>query len=278
MVQRAVHIAATHLKPAAEPPSVGPSDAFSSIPDQPEQRNAMMNAISETIVQHPRVMNEARVACMTLQTPVDMDAVELVRLYNAISAATAGRSGAIVQFVSSSIGGSSTEMAYSAAWIGATLLGKRILFIDASQGTGKAATLPSIQTTKRLYDVALGHAGVEEAIVRQANLGLFVATLQHERLGGDSILAAQQVKGLLNSLRSSFDMIMIAPPPALEQPLAAILTAFVDGSVLVMEAGRSHCGAEAQSVDLLTSGGSPILGAVLNHRRNYVPRWLRRWL
>lgn len=238
----------------------------------------MMDALSGQSIQSPRVMNDARIPCMALRMPSNLDTVELVRLYNAISEATSRRSGTIVQFVSSTFGGSSTEIAYSVAWISATLLGKRILFIDASQGTGKAADLPAIGTTKRLNDVALGQAGVEEAIVRQANISLFVATLQHERLGGDSILAAQQIRDLLDSLRSSFDMIMIAPPPALEQPLAAILTAFVDGSVLVLEAGRSSSSTEAQSVKLLTSGGSPILGAVLNHRRNYVPRWLRRWL
>jgi protein-tyrosine kinase len=257
--------------------SIAPVQPFAEIPDPVQQRNVMMDALTGQPIQS-RVMNDARVACMALRAPVDLDTVELVRLFNAISEATARRSGTIVQFVSSTPGGSSTEMAYSAAWIGATLLGKRILFIDASRGTGKPADIPVIETAKRLNDVALGHVGVEEAIVRQANLGLFVATLQHERLGGDSILAAQQVKALLDSLRSSFDMIMIAPPPALEQPLAAILTAFVDGSVLVLEAGRSSSGTEAQSVELLTSGGSPILGAVLNHRRNYVPRWLRRWL
>jgi Mrp family chromosome partitioning ATPase len=254
-------------QPVAPPPA----------PSQIQQRAVTMNAISEPATQRPRLMNEARVPCMTLQRPDGLDTVELVRLYNAISRATAGREGTIVQFVSNRSGGSSTAMAYDTAWIGATLLGKRILFIDASEGTGQGAVLPSIPTTKRLYDVALGHAGVEEAMVRQADLGLFVATLQYERLRGDPILAAQQVKGLLDSLRSSFDMIMIAPPPALEQPLAAILTAFIDGSVLVLEAGHSHSGDAEQSVELLTSGGSPILGAVLSRQRNYIPRPLRRW-
>ena len=223
-------------------------------------------------------IDDALVPSMAPQTPAGLNPIELVRLYNAIGDATANRPGSIVQFVSAAAKGSSTTMAYRAAWIGATLMGKRILFIDASQGTGRGETLPKIDTPKRLSDVALGRAGVEEAMVRQADLGLFVATLQHERLGGDSVLAARQVRGLLDALRNSFDMILIAPPPALEQPLAAILTAFVDGTVLVLEAGTSRRAAAAQTVELLSSGGSPILGAVLNQRRNFVPAWLRRWL
>jgi Mrp family chromosome partitioning ATPase len=265
-------------------------------PMQSQFKGTAMNAMPDAMLLGPRGLNEAkpdiptsfrstlqvdqaRVACVALERPVGLDTVELVRLFNAVGDATAHRSGTIVQFVSNNAGGSSSDVAFSAAWIGAALLGKRILFIDASAGGDRSsAFVASISTPKRLYDVALGQADVEEAIMRQSDLSLFIVTLGNERLGGDAILAAQQVHRLLNELRNAFDMIIIASPPALEQPLAAILATFIDGSVLVLEAEHSSSHVAAQSVELLTSGGSRILGAVLNYRRNYVPRWLRRWL
>ena len=222
------------------------------------------------------VVEGNRVRCVAPQAPVGVDTVELVRLYNAITEATGKRTGTITQFVGGSPG-DSMEIAYSAAWIGAALLGNRVLFIDASMGIGQRR-LPPIRTSKPLRDVALGRSGVEEALVRQADLPLFLATLQHEKLHGNSVMAAREINGLLEQLRHSFDMIIIAPPPALEQPLAAILTAFVDGSVLVVEAGASGARASAHTLDLLRSGGSPVLGAVLSRRKNVFPRWLRRWL
>ena len=203
-----------------------------------------------------------RVSRIAPEALAGLDRVELVRLYHAISGATGNQTGTITQFVGGA-GGDSMEIAYSSAWIGAALLGKRVLFIDASMGMGQRPR--PIRTSKPLWDV-----------VRQPDLPLFLATLQHERPRGNSVITAREINGLLEQLRHSFDMIMIAPPPALEQPLAAILTAFVDGSVLVVEAGVSGARSSAQIVHLLRSGGSPILGAVLSRRKSAFPRWLRR--
>ena len=253
-------------------PSAVPSPSFgsSALPSSPAPSGAEPKRDLSLVVE------SSRVPCIAPHAPVGVDTVELVRLYNSIIEATGKQTGTIMQFASGTTG-DSTEIAYSAAWIGAALLGSKVLFIDASMGVGQRR-LPPIRTSKPLRDVALGRSGMEEALVRQADLPLFLATLQHERLQGDSLIAAREINGLLEQLRHSFDMIVIAPPPALEQPLAAILTAFVDGSVLVVEAGASGARSSAQTLDLLRSGGSPVLGAVLSRRKSVFPRWLRRWL
>jgi Mrp family chromosome partitioning ATPase len=226
---------------------------------------------------------EATVPIVSLPKPLEADAVELVHLYNTVEEATETRDHHIIQFVSAGSEARNVEIAYNLAWIGATLLGKRILFVDASRNAKGGARwqplrLSESQPRKGLQDVALGNASAEEAIVTEANNSLFVATLMHERTGGSAVLAAKQILTLLEELRTSFDMIVIAPPPTADQPLALMLKTVVDGSVLVAESGRSSTKALAKCAEQLSGGYGPLIGAVVRRARDPVPRWLRRWV
>jgi Mrp family chromosome partitioning ATPase len=226
---------------------------------------------------------EATVPVVALPKPLEADAVELVHLYNTVEEATEARAHHIIQFVSAGGDALNVEIAYNLAWIGATLLGKRILFVDASRnahGTPHWQKLSAAdqQPKKGLQDVALGRASAQEAIVTEANNSLFVATLLHERTGGSAVLAAKQIRTLLEELRTSFDMIVIAPPPTGDQPLALMLKSMVDGSVLVAEAGKSSTKELTKCAAQLSGGYGPLIGAVVRRASNPIPRWLRRWV
>jgi Mrp family chromosome partitioning ATPase len=229
----------------------------------------------QTGVTH-RKLDDALMPCVAQRPPETFDAVGLVRLFHSIEMALPRRTGNIVQFVGCRAS-SSTALTYQAAWTAATLLGRRVLFIDASQEVNERG--PSLEgPPKQLYDVALGKADVEEAINRQQELGLFVTRLYHGPLRTESLLAASQIGLLLEALRTSFDILVIASPPVLEQPLAGVLTAFVDGSVLILQAEQSRGREAKEAVRMLTCGGSIVIGTVLAGRRNYVPRWLLPWI
>jgi Mrp family chromosome partitioning ATPase len=221
---------------------------------------------------------EAFVPVADLSSPAPVDVVELVRLYNTIEEATAQATHPIVQFVSADPGGSNAEAAYTLAWTGATLLGKRVLFVDAGNTKSRWRGPLSLGSDpkKVLVDVALGNAALEETIVTGEEVSLFVATLQHERSGGSAVPAAPQIKAVLEYLRLSFDMIVIAPTPGLDEPLAAILKTIVDGSIIVVDGGRTTARRANRCASLLSSGESLLIGAVM-WRRNPIPHLLRRW-
>jgi Mrp family chromosome partitioning ATPase len=164
------------------------------------------------------------------------------------------------------------EIAYNLAWVGATLLGKRVLFVDAGSSKSRCQTLPS--HPKVLLDMALGKTLPEASIVTQEDLSLFAAMLQRRRASGHE--QVPQIRTVLEHLRNSFDMIIIAPAPGLDEPLAAILKTAVDGSIIVVEAGRSTARQVGRCASLLSSDHSPLIGAVMR-RTNPIPRWLRRW-
>jgi Mrp family chromosome partitioning ATPase len=219
-------------------------------------------------------IREASVPAVVLPHPRNTDEVELLRLYNAIEDAIPGPAHRIIQLVSADSKDANVEVAYNLAWIGAAMLGKRVLFVDAGSAKSRWRALPS--QPKVLLDVVLGKTVPEEVIVTETNRNLFVATLQHERASGHEQLAVPQIRTVLEHLRKSFDMIIIAPTPSLNEPLAAILKTAVDGSIIVVEAGLSTARQVGKCASLLSSDYRPLIGAVMR-RKNPIPRWLRRW-
>ena len=82
----------------------------------------------------------------------------------------------------------------------------------------------------------------------------------------------------IGALRVSFDYILIDCPPLNASSEATILAPFVDGMVIVVEAGRDrrHQIQRAQQTVELAEGR--LLGFVLNKRQYPVPKWLYKRL
>ena len=60
--------------------------------------------------------------------------------------------------------------------------------------------------------------------------------------------------------------------------MGMLLSRFVDGNILVLEAGRTRAPVAAELRDALSASGGAVVGAVLTRYHSNVPRCLRRWL
>jgi Mrp family chromosome partitioning ATPase len=78
-----------------------------------------------------------------------------------------------------------------------------------------------------------------------------------ELLGGPSF------RSLLTYLKDHFDQIIIDSPPVLGLADAPRLASIADGTIMVMEANRSHRGAIAAAMRRLTGARAKIIGAIL---------------
>ncbi len=208
--------------------------------------------------------------------------IEAVRLYQQVARTLATKACPMVQFVSAFGGEGSHEVARNMAWAGAAMLAKRVLYVEASPEAADGRSQVGALLAKRLEDVVRHEASWDQAVARVANLPLFATVLQNESdfshgLVDPSILTTDD-KGALDSLRSVFDMIVIAAPPADVGPSCVVLSGLVDASIIVVEAERTRAPDAERLRDLLASTGGPVIGAVLNRQRRYVPGFLRRWL
>jgi Mrp family chromosome partitioning ATPase len=82
----------------------------------------------------------------------------------------------------------------------------------------------------------------------------------------------------MERLRHTFDLVVIASPAASEAPMGVLLSPYVDGSVLVLQAGQTRGPRAAELRDALRASGGSVVGVVLTKCRTFAPRWLRRWL
>ena len=78
------------------------------------------------------------------------------------------------------------------------------------------------------------------------------------------LLSSPAMEKLLLELRRRFDYLVLDSPPLLPVTDATVLSAFVDGVVLVVECGVTDRGALARAHRMLETAGARVLGTVLN--------------
>jgi len=94
------------------------------------------------------------------------------------------------------------------------------------------------------------------------------------------LLGSTRMRNLLDRLVEQADVVVLDAPPAIGMADAAILAAQVDGSLLILEYGRTRRGAAQQAMSALQQVGARILGVVLNripprHNSHYYYTGLR---
>jgi capsular exopolysaccharide synthesis family protein len=78
------------------------------------------------------------------------------------------------------------------------------------------------------------------------------------------LLEPATLRGLLNQLRSEYDVILLDTPPVLVSADAATLGASADGVIMVVRAGQTDRGAAELAGQRVVAAGGRVLGAVLN--------------
>ena len=78
------------------------------------------------------------------------------------------------------------------------------------------------------------------------------------------LLGSQRMQAVLGRLRQSADLVIFDSPPLQAVTDAAVLSSFVDGTLLVIDAGRSRRRVVRVARETLTRAGASTLGAVLN--------------
>ncbi len=209
-----------------------------------------------------------------------MSSRELVKLHHFLVAQLDNSDrGIITQFVGPEPDTAVRDVVFDLAYLTADWLGKRVLFVD---GTGiRDETSDSPKKRPRRRDPSMqteeSFDGGKNTISRIAGLEMYVMTFPSMRGALEPMPEIRRIPDFLAQLRENFEMILIAAPPTSDAPMATLLSRFVDGNVLVLQAGHTRLPVAAELRDSLRTAGGPVVGAVLTHYRSFVPRFLRRW-
>jgi Mrp family chromosome partitioning ATPase len=134
--------------------------------------------------------------------------------------------------------------------------GRRVLFCGVS---GRESTAP-------------------EGDIEETAANLFTLDTGPLRRESTNVLRKAMLRDRLEQLRGQYAVIIVDCPPILiDGSWAAVLRA-VDGVILVVEAEKTRSAVLRSTIKMIGEVGGHILGIVFNRRRQYIPRFLYRFL
>jgi Mrp family chromosome partitioning ATPase len=203
---------------------------------------------------------------------------QLVKLHHSLAEALDFEQGVIAQFVAPEPDAVVEAVVYDLAYISSAWLNKRVLFIN---GVGMRFDMNEYVGLRPEEPVPVGRTNlgdIENNISRVVGLDLYQMTFPNIRGALGLTPALRRMPEFLDRLRGAFDLVVIASPPASAAPMGVLLSRFVDGNILVLEAGRTRAPVAAELRNSISASGGAILGVVLTRYRSYVPRFLRDWM
>jgi len=82
----------------------------------------------------------------------------------------------------------------------------------------------------------------------------------------------------LEQLKQAFDYIVFDAPAILGSSEPALLSQYIEGVILVIEAEKTKWEVTELAVSNVRNSGGTFVGAILNKRKFYIPRFLYRWI
>jgi capsular exopolysaccharide synthesis family protein len=142
--------------------------------------------------------------------------------------------------------------------------GHKVLVIDADLRKGRCHKLVNLENRHGLANVLTGQLDVDKSVRQTAVDGFYLLPRGVLPPNPADLLLSHKIKEVLNTLRNSFEFILIDSPPVIAVSDAAVLSALSDGVLLVFHGQKTTTAAARRAVERLENVGAPLLGAILN--------------
>jgi len=157
-------------------------------------------------------------------------------------------------------GKSTTAMALAR---GLASLGSRVLLIDADMRNPSLHVALGLKRHKGLSNVLTGHASLEDVLLDTQILGVKAMTAGAIPPNPAELLASDNLNRTLKSALDMFEHVILDSPPVLGLADAPLIARAAEGTVFVIEAGRTRSSQARHALDRLLGVQAHILGAVL---------------
>jgi protein-tyrosine kinase len=160
--------------------------------------------------------------------------------------------------------GKSTTVANLAVVFAQT--GKKVLLIDADLRKPTVHYTFQVDNLSGLTNVLTKQATMEEAVNETKVENLFVLTSGPIPPNPAELLGSKAMDELLVSSLETYDIVIFDTPPVLAVTDAQILANKCDGTILVVNSGKTEIEPAVKSKELLLSSKGKLLGVVLNQK------------
>ncbi len=143
--------------------------------------------------------------------------------------------------------------------------GSKVLYIDADLRRASAHLAFGCSNEPGLSNWLTGGASYREALRSYPGIdSLFLLPAGPTPPNPSELIGSAQFGGLLQELKREFDYIFIDSPPVLFVTDAQLLSAHVDGYVMVVRSGKTTKRELQRSVGMMQTSGAAALGIVVN--------------
>jgi capsular exopolysaccharide synthesis family protein len=142
--------------------------------------------------------------------------------------------------------------------------GNRVLLIDADMRRPRAHRVFNVANEVGLSSIIVGAGKIEDAIKSTEVPGLSVMVCGPLPPNPTELLSTRAFANLLRTLEEKYDRIIIDSPPVVVVSDAAIISTLVDGTVVVIKAGKTSRDLGQRAIRALKNVNARVFGAVLN--------------
>jgi capsular exopolysaccharide synthesis family protein len=143
--------------------------------------------------------------------------------------------------------------------------GGPVLIVDADLRRPSVAKTLGLPNEKGLSSFLTGAHSLDEVLIQYDRVpNLWVLPAGPRPPDPAELLSSLMMEGTLKDFMKRFTQIVIDSPPLLLVTDAVVLSAVVDGVILVVSSGTTARGALARAHRILENAGSRVLGMVLN--------------
>ncbi len=178
----------------------------------------------------------------------------------------------VVQVLGVQDGGHVSKITREFAKFVAVGLKKSVLFLDAGPTFQGQCNFFPVVPRLGWVEAAQDSRLIQEAIQQVADSSLFLSCLSINGKGTAIFLESPRLADFLAELRPHFDLLVIDSQSFSVNPDSLLLTAKVDGVVLVVEAEKTRWQAVDKVVQRIAAQGGNVLGVILNNRRYAIPQ------
>jgi capsular exopolysaccharide synthesis family protein len=169
----------------------------------------------------------------------------------------------IVLFTSTVAGEGKTVTAINTAIAFASMF-DRVLLIDGDLRRSRCHQIVNGEPGPGLAEVLSGLSELDEAIQPTATKGLFLLSGGLHAPNPSELLGSRKMRQILDTVRSSYDYVLIDSAPVLPVSDSVILSTLVDGVVVVVGSNTAKLLAR-DTCSRLSHVGARMFGAVLNN-------------
>ena len=143
--------------------------------------------------------------------------------------------------------------------------GRRVLLVDADLRRPAVERLFALPNQYGLTTLVRGgDAKIESTVQATDQENLFVLSTGPLPPNPAEVLASQRMRAVVRALAEKYDLLLFDSPPLDVFADAAVLSAFMDGTVLVVDASKNRRKIVHQAREALAKANATVLGAVLN--------------